>query len=196
MATAQATLTPVADTTPATVSIPAKELSGAQWVARFPGSASLSDLESSFSAKVKAFISAMELAGGSVAISATFRPKERAYLMHYCVKIAKKNIAAADVPELEGVAINWVHPTDEQSVAAAKAMKEGYNIAYPPAYPTHHSDKLAIDMTITNILSKTMKDANGIDVEIKSDTDLHKVGASYGVIKLVVDAPHWSDNGH
>lgn len=196
MATAQATLTPVADTTPAIVNIPAKELSGAQWVARFPGSASLSDLEPSFSAKVQAFITAIEAGGGSVRISATYRPKERAYLMHYSVMIKDSDVAAKDVPELEGVAINWVHPTDKESVAAAAAMAQGYGIAYPPAYPTHHSDKLAIDMTITNVIKKTINDALGNAVEIKNDKDLHKVGVTYGVIKLVVDAPHWSDNGH
>ena len=27
------------------------------------------------------------------------------------------------------------------------------------------------------------------------NSDLHKVGASYGVIKLAADPPHWSNDG-
>jgi hypothetical protein len=48
-----------------------------------------------------------------------------------------------------------------------------------------------------------IKDANGRTVSIRSEPrtgagnrDLHRVGRSYGAIKLVSDPPHWSDNGH
>jgi hypothetical protein len=30
---------------------------------------------------------------------------------------------------------------------------------------------------------------------VNANTKLHEVGASYGVKKLLNDAPHWSDNG-
>jgi uncharacterized Zn-binding protein involved in type VI secretion len=38
--------------------------------------------------------------------------------------------------------------------------------------------------------------ASDKDVTIKKMSDLHAVGASYGVHKLVSDPPHWSDDGH
>jgi hypothetical protein len=46
-------------------------------------------------------------------------------------------------------------------------------------------------------------DANNHVVTITStprtgadNADLHAVGKTYGVIKLLADHPHWSDNGH
>lgn len=196
MATAQAALTPTADTKPVTVSIPAKELSGAQWVDRFPGSASTSELTSNFRAKVDKFIAAINAAGGSVSISATYRPKERAYLMHYSSAIANEDIAADKVPVMSGVEINWVHPTPEASVSAATRMATKYGIAYPPVLVSRHSDKTAIDMTISGMIGKKISKADGISVEIKKLSDLNAVGDTYGVIKLVSDPPHWSEDGH
>ena len=46
------------------------------------------------------------------------------------------------------------------------------------------------------------RDANGAVKSIgaprsgNTNTALHKVGASYKVVKLLSDPPHWSDNGH
>lgn len=51
-------------------------------------------------------------------------------------------------------------------------------------------------MTITGIIGKTMKDAADKDVEIKASTNLHAVRKTYGGIKLLNDAPYWSDDGH
>ncbi len=118
-------LTPKADTTPAVAEVPAKEKSGAQWVSRFPGSASLSDLELTFKANTERFISAIKAAGGTVSIAATYRPRERAYLMHYASKIARGEIKADKVPAMDGVNIDWVHDTDDASKAAASAMATG-----------------------------------------------------------------------
>ncbi|MDO8990618.1 MAG: hypothetical protein Q7U91_13410 [Sideroxyarcus sp.] len=196
MATAQAALTPVANTAPAVASIPAKELSGAQWVARFPGSKAITDLAATFQAKVNLFFGAITTAGGSTDVSATYRPAERAYLMHYAVKLSKGEIAAADIPSMDGVNIQWVHPTAADSTAAATAMVSGYGIAFPPALVTNHSKKTAIDVTITNMVGKTIKNASGTDVVINALADLNAVGATYGVIKLVNDPPHWSEDGH
>lgn len=196
MATAQAALTPTADTKPVTVRIPAKELSGAQWVSRFPGSVSTSDLTPDFRAKVDKFIAAIKTAGGSEKISATFRPKERAYLMHYASAISRKDITADKVPAMSGVEINWVHPTPAATLSAATNMARGYGIAYPPVLVSRHSDKTAIDMTISGMIGKKILDASGTTVEIKKLSDLNAVGETYGVIKLVSDPPHWSADGH
>jgi hypothetical protein len=76
MATAaQHRLTPASDTTPVIVRIPERELSGAQWASRFPGSRNTSDLAESFKNNVISFKSAIEAAGGLVSVNATFRPK-------------------------------------------------------------------------------------------------------------------------
>ena len=47
------------------------ELSGAEWVRRFPGSSWLRDLRPPFRDKVEAFVGALRAAGATVSISAT-----------------------------------------------------------------------------------------------------------------------------
>lgn len=180
----------------------AKELSGSQWVARYPGSSSVDDLVSPFRENVQDFIQAIKNGSGAVKISATYRPTERAYLMQTSWDIAKGNIKAKDAPVLAGVDIEWVHPTDTESIKAAQDMVSGYGIVFRPAYPTKHSDKTAIDMNIswTGVLKIAQKD--GTIVEIKStprdndNTELQDVGETYSVKKLKSDKPHWSDDGH
>jgi hypothetical protein len=151
---------------------------------------------------VSKFIDALKAAGVRVRISATFRPKERAYLMHYACKIADGQISPDKVPAMDGVNIEWAH-TDSSgkldvraSRAAARAMKETYAIRYLPSLTSQHTKHRAIDMTITAYADKTVKDADGNDVTLSNDNDLFALGATYGVIKLKTDPPHWSDNGH
>ena len=75
---------------------------------------------------------------------------------------------------------NWVQPANKVS-----------NHNYLPGH--------AIDMTITWTGDLTIVDGNGHTVNVTGppngaeNQDLHHVGASYGVNKLVSDAPHWSD---
>lgn len=179
-----------------------RELSGAIWVNRYPGSKLISDLVTPFKEKAQKFYDALVAAGLSPNITATLRPKERAYLMKTSYDIAKELIAPENAPTLAGVNINWVHPTTQASVNAAKAMVSGYGIVYQPAYPTKHSDGTAIDMTVSWSGTLRIKQADGTVKEITSNpkdngnTDLHKVAEGYGVYKLVSDKPHWSDNGH
>ncbi|RDI27233.1 hypothetical protein DFR41_102268 [Pseudacidovorax intermedius] len=75
-------------------------------------------------------------------------------------------------------------------------MAAAYDIVYPPALLTRHTERAAIDMTISGLRNKTVKDASGADIPIKTESDLYEVGESYGVMKHRVDRPHWSDNGH
>lgn len=165
-------------------------------MAKFPGSKLTKDLTPTFQASVEKFIDAITAAGGSVRVNATYRPRERAYLMHYATKIAKGKIKAEKVPPMTGVNIDWVHETDEASVAAAEKMRSEYDIVYPPELVSRHTERGAIDMTISNIIGKKMTDAEGKEVKIEKESDLHAVGKSYGVIKLLGDKPHWSDDGH
>ena len=190
-----AQLTPTAETSPAVAEVPARELSGVQWVAMFPGSSKLEDLLPPFQQKVAAFIASITDAGGNVRVAATYRPRERAYLMHYCAKISKREVLAPQVPAMAGVNIEWAHDTEEASRLAALAMAKAYGIVYPPALVSRHTERAAVDMAITGVQGKVIRMASGEEVEIKSPGDLHLAGASFGVYKLVSDPPHWSDDG-
>lgn len=187
-----------AATTPqaAAAAAPQKELSGSAWVARFPTGTSTDDLTPAFRDAANNFIAAIHAAGGSVDISATYRPPERAYLMHYAWDIDKGTIQPGRVPAMGGVDIEWDHGSKAKSVNAAKAMVRAYGIVHRPSLTTNHAGRTAIDMEISRMINKTITDAKGKKVIVKKASDLHKVGASYGVHKLVGDPPHWSADGH
>ncbi len=113
----------------------ARELSGVAWVARFPTSNSTETLVDCFRQKWEAFLAALEDAGAIVSISATLRPPERAYLMHWSFVVNTGEVEPVDVPKHAGVEIEWVHrkpngsPDLAASRAAAAAMVHGYEIA-------------------------------------------------------------------
>lgn len=110
---------------------------------------------------------------------------------------------------MAGVEIEWVHRDASgnkdliASRAAANAMVAGYDIAFQPVLVSRHTEGKAIDMEIS-WSSPQLKIANGSGTVITiqtgakngSNAGLHKIGASYGVIKLVKDPPHWSSDGH
>jgi len=174
----------------------APRLSGANWVNKFPTSNSVDDLSGIFKTDVQNFLAAIKAAGGSVTISATYRPPERAYLMHYAWEIANKKISPKKVPPMNGVNIQWDHGNDAESIRAAKEMVQGYHMRHWATLTSKHTERAAIDMTISSIIGKTIKNRKGDNVLIRNLSDLNAVGASYGVYKLVSDPPHWSDNGH
>ena len=183
------------------------DLSGAQWTQRFKGSKDTKDLALAFRNAVDAFIDAMTEAGIRVRISATYRPVQRSYLMHWCWKIAHKNVEAEDVPPLAGVDINWVHPTSAASIEAAKQMVRAFDMGElntAPALYSLHNEGRAIDMSITWTGTVAVKDADDKLIEVKTsprtgmNRQLKAIGASYGVIKFIGgarDKPHWSFNG-
>ena len=179
------------------------EPSGPQWCPRFPPSRSPDDLLPDFADQVKAFLSQLSHAGASVSIGDTYRPPERAYLMHWCCMIAQSGQDPAEVPSLPGVSIDWTHGGSLQGARSAAAqMVTGYQILYPPALVSRHTQRRAIDMTIGWHGTLNIRDFNGQMHAITSapqsgmNPDLIKVGATFGVIKLPADAPHWSDDGH
>lgn len=192
---------------------PVGDLSGLQWVERFRGSTSLRDLRPTFRDSVEAFVSALRAAGATVRIAATYRPPERAYLMHWAWLIVKRNVDPSTVPAMDGVNINWLHEDANgkyslnTSVAAAKSMVNGFDIqrlGVAPALKSRHTLGLGIDMEISWGGTLVMPDAYGNVIEIKTfprsgmNMDLRRVGESYGVIKYNrsgQDKPHWSDNG-
>lgn len=184
-----------------TVNVPQKERSGAQWVDRYPQSISTSDLNAPFAGNVDKFIGALQAGGASVVISTTYRPPERAYLMHWSFLIAR-GVDPTTVPSMVGVNIDWAHldstgnPDMDAAKKAAQEMVAGYAIRYAPSLTTRHTERRAIDMTITNFVGKNFVDGSGKTSVIKKDIDLYNLGESYGVIKLKPDPPHWSDDGH
>ena len=204
--TATATLTPTTDQTPAVAEI-SNELSGAQWVARFSGSSSSSELTEPLKGSVDSFIAALTRAGATVIISATFRPPERAYMMHWSWEIIN-GTNPRSVPPMPGVNIEWVHASEAASTQAARAMVNGFgiqNLQVAPSLTSRHTLGQAIDMSISWGGNLSIVNAKGETVVISSaprtgmNANLQAVGASYGVVKYVggdADRPHWSNDGH
>jgi len=180
------------------------ELSGPAWVQRFPDSASTAELERTFKTGVDAFIASMKEGHASVTVSSTYRPLERAYLMHYAYEVAQGTIRPQDVPPQPGVDIQWDHGNDAASKNAAQQMVDAYKIVKEPALHSRHTERKAIDMTISWADTLTLKDGDGKQVKINStprsgmNTDLIKVGKTFGVVKALFagDPPHWSTDGH
>ena len=207
--TTTAPLTPTTNTAPAIVSV-TPELSGPVWCSRFPGSSATSALTPDFRDKCNAFIAAIVAAGGVKDIAATYRPRERAYLMHWAHKIVKNGFNPALVPPMAGVNIKWDHPTLVASVQAARQMSTVFQIGglaanTPPSLNTLHMSREAIDMSIswTGTLNIANKDGTITAINTTPRTgmnlQLKAVGLTYGVKKFVngnADKPHWSTTGH
>lgn len=179
------------------------ELSGQQWCARFPTSAKLDDLTPEFGDSCRAFISALKKAGATVSIAATYRPVERAYLMHWCCMVGGSGQDPAGVPPMKGVNIDWKHGGSiVKARAAAQKMMAAYQIKFPAALVSRHTQRRAIDMTIGWTGTLKIRDFHGVEQSIStgprngSNPKLIAVGATFGVIKLPSDPPHWSDDGH
>ncbi|MBU6450963.1 MAG: hypothetical protein KGS72_04235 [Cyanobacteria bacterium REEB67] len=183
-------------------------LSGSAWVTKFPTSVDVADLASPFRENVKRFLAAITAAGGTYDIKATYRPVERAFLMHYAWSIARENLSPAKVPKNPAIDIDWVYRRPNGRIdytasrKAAQDMVDAYDIAFKPALVSQHTMRLAIDVVIAWTNSLDIVDSRGKTVKITSmprsgsNRDLIAVGASYHVLKLVSDPPHWSDNGH
>jgi len=159
-----------------------------------------------FSAEVLRIYVALERAGCSISIAATYRPPERAYLMWAAWMIHKKDLDTRDVPEMPGVDIEWNHGEIEVSKAAASAMCRTFGIIslkVAPAITSEHISGFAVDMNISWAGSLSIEDRDGKMITINSgptdnmNTDLQKVGASFGVhhfFQGALDRPHWSIN--
>lgn len=178
-------------------------LSGAHWVRFFPASNSIDDLASPFRQRVRAFEKALRDAGADIVITNTYRPPERAYMMHYAVQLNNRDFAPWEVPAMIGVDIDWVHYTDAASYQAAREMVMAFDIgSNPAALRSRHTQALAIDWGITWQDTLRIRDANGNLVTITTPRNgdenprLWDVGASYGVYKLPYDPPHWSVDGY
>lgn len=189
------------------------EYSGVAWLSRFRGSTSISELRFPFRSRVEAFVGALRNAGAIVVINGTLRDPRRAFLMHWCWRIAKQNFDPQRVPSMEGVDICWAHVdragkySRGESINAARRMVLAFgmnNLGVAPALTSRHIAGCAIDMSISWRGVLTIADAYGQMVQIKTapwsglNVQLRRVGLSYGVIKYNRngrDDPHWSDTG-
>ncbi len=176
-------------------------LSGKAWTTRFPTSRQIEDLASPFRERVAAFVGALQAAGARVKISATLRPPERAYLMHWAWRISEEGFLPEDVPAMPGVQIEWRHPTPEQSVLAARAMVNTYSLVRVAELDSRHCQGRAIDMTISWRWRLKIRGPNRQRHTLHgrprdgTHLGLAEVGRLYGVLKLAADPPHWSDDG-
>jgi hypothetical protein len=86
--------------------------------------------------------------------------------------------------------------------AAAGAMVQAFRLRYGPGRESRHVGGRAVDLAISWSGDLTIRRKDGKSVTITSlprngeNLDLHRVGATYGVHKLVADPPHWSEDGH
>jgi len=104
---------------------------------------------------------------------------------------------------MQGVNIDWTcGGAIIKARDAARQMMTGYQIQFPAALESRHTQRRAIDMTIGWHGTLNIRDFNGQSHAISggpqngSNPQLIAVGATYGVFKLVSDPPHWSDDGH
>jgi hypothetical protein len=117
--------------------------SGISWVSRFPASKLVDDLEGAFRVRVVSFLKVLTDARARVDITATLRPPQRAYLMHYSWCIARQAADPAAVPAYQphpggtaAVDIQWLHrdATGQADIPASRKaaheMVEGYGILH------------------------------------------------------------------
>lgn len=151
------------------------ENSGKAWVRKFPTSKRVDDLEPIFRSSVKRFLGALADADVAITISATRRPRQRAYLASLAA--AREMVSGYQIGTLR----------------------------VAPSLTSLHMEGQAIDMTLRWDGEINIEDAAGKTVTIRSlprsgiNPDLIKVGATYGVRHLIAvnkDPPHWSVNGH
>src|SRR5262249_22043986 len=142
-----------------------------------------------------------------VRIATTYRPPERAWLMHWCWLIANGKVDPAKVPAMQSVDIDWQHlagktPNIAAAHQAASQMATAYGIRYAPALVSRHTQRPAIDMSIGWDDAIPIRDANGGAHRIANgprtgkNRILIEIAKTFGVHKLFSDPPHWSDDGH
>ena len=213
VANAEAHLVQAGEQNPVVVEVDVRELSSAAWVARFPTSRSTDDLASPFRENCVAFLAVLRAANANVVVSATLRPPNRAYLMHWAWRIVNQQYDPRTAPRRAGVEVRWDHIgaggeyDPVASVAAARDMVNGYGIGrlrVAPSLTSRHIEGNAIDMSISWEGNLDIEDVSGNQVLISTqprdgmNEDLHSVGAGYGVIKFhggARDRPHWSTDG-
>ena len=69
--------------------------------------------------------------------------------MHWCCMVGNSGQDLHSVPPMNGVNIDWAHGGAVLAArGAAKKMMVAYQIAFPAALTSRHTQRRAIDMTI------------------------------------------------
>jgi hypothetical protein len=179
-----------------------KRLSGADWVREFATSKTIDDLKEPFKGNLSRFIDMLQDNKANVEISATYRPPERAWLMHWAWVIAKGGIKYSRLGTIKNphnVKIAWDHGSEADSRAAAAEMVSAYQMAHIAALQSRHTERRAVDMTITRLPKTLLVDGEQYPIgkqKASANEALWMVGQMFKVIKLDSDPPHWSDDGH
>lgn len=175
----------------------ARQPAGSAWVARYPASSTVETLEPEFRGRVTRFRDALTKAGVRVTVLASWRPPERAWLMHWAWLIAKKQVAPASVPVHPSLPIQWDLGSLEPSIAASQAMVDGFGARGDTALRSRHTEGRAIDLDIRWQTPALVDAADGAVVTLnQGDQDaLTRVGRSYGLVRGATASTHWSDDG-
>jgi len=194
-----------------------KQIADDRWGGATPD---IAELESSFGSDLRAFLDMLAANNITCVLESAYRPPERSYLFHYCVKVWKRKIAPKEVPPMAGVDIAWDHGNDAASRAGAEALANAFGLVGVAAHPSNHNSGQAVDMKLdfsgnpTNTLTYT-KNGRTITRTIKTDDEarvgakakgksianiekreLSKAGADFGVKRAVdSDIVHWSRTG-
>jgi hypothetical protein len=149
---------------------------GAKLCELYPTGRDTSSLEVDFRRKVQSFIFRLEKLGCTVHITATRRPRSRAWLMRQAWDVVEGTTAPEAVgPAPDGSQIRW-------TVEGARAMVQTYGLVVRPSLNSKHIDGEAIDMRVEGWTG--------------SRAELDNLGRSFGVYPLAGDPVHWSSNGH
>jgi len=172
------------------------EFSGAQWCARFPTSAKLDDLLPDFADSCRAFLSALKKADATVTIAATYRPVERAYLMHWCCMIGGSGQDPAKAPAMKGVNIDWKHGGSIQKAReAARAMMAGYQIKFPAALVRRHHQRPGNALALDRLWTSERIGQNHFALGVGFGTNLRALGHAGGTLHRVRDRHRWRGAG-
>jgi hypothetical protein len=204
----------------------AQRLSGAHWKKiaddNWGGATpNIAELESSFGSDLTKFLDMLAANNITYSLASGYRPPERSYLFHYCVKVAKGKIAPKDVPAMAGVDIVWDHGNAAASKAGAQALADAFGLVGVAAHPSNHNAGTAVDMkldfsgnksnkltyniggkTITRTIKTSDEARVGVSAKGKSisgigSRELSKAGADFGVKRAVdSDIVHWSRTGN
>ena len=69
--------------------------------------------------------------------------------MHWCCMVGNSGQDPHSVPPMNGVNIDWAHGGEVLAAReAAKKMMVAYQIAFPAALTSRHTQRCAIDITI------------------------------------------------
>ena len=191
---------------PTKAALPADDtrLSGPHWagVKEYLGSKSMDTLVDPFKGNITSFIAMLRANHALVNINATYRPPERAWLMHWAWYIGKgwtKYSKIASIKNPYNIDIVWDHGDDKSTRKAALAMAAAFGMAHQAALKSRHTEGHAVDINITRLPEVLTIDKKEYPIGVakaEHNEALWFVGEHlFSVVKHHTDRPHWSTDG-